>query len=275
MNDTTLAVVLWGAAVLILGWTWVPALVSGLGGTKYANGGTDDPTALEPAAREHDYAYWHRQILALGYEPLGPAWMRITFHGPQWRYDTQVRVFYSRSKRVFAFVQKQPRPMDVWWLTMFATCWQDGGILLTNNATDEPPGEGEYIVQGMETFDLAAAEELHLGEQTRLEGTGKRADTDGSLEALLKSTERYAGQSARYVSLRLGQTYLATHGFIHFFMSLPPAILVGPGHWGVPLANIVLGLVFNLSEYLAKWRAGAVMREQLKGQPAGPAEIGS
>ena len=129
MNETTLAVVLWGAAVLILGWTWVPALVSGLGGTRYANGGTDDPTALEPAAREPDYALlapadrWPSDTNRSARRGCG-----ITFHGPHWRYDTQVRVFYSRTKRVFAFVQKQPRPMDVWWLTMFATCWQDGGI---------------------------------------------------------------------------------------------------------------------------------------------------
>src|SRR5215213_4414705 len=75
MDDQTLSVVLWGAAVLFLGWTWVPALISGLGGTRYANGGTDDPTALEPGPGESDYAFWHRQLVVLGYEPLGPAWM--------------------------------------------------------------------------------------------------------------------------------------------------------------------------------------------------------
>jgi len=94
MNETALAVVLWGIAALLLGWTWVPAVISGLGGTKYANGGTDDPTALDPSTQGADYAFWHEQLRALGYEPLGPAWMRVSFHGPQWRYETQVRTFY-------------------------------------------------------------------------------------------------------------------------------------------------------------------------------------
>src|SRR5262245_58614484 len=107
MDDTTLAVVLWGLTALVLGWTWLPALISGLGGARYANGGTEDPSSLEPIADEPDYAFWQQQIVALGYEPLGPAWMRITFHGSQWRYETRVRVFYSRAKRAYAFVQKQ------------------------------------------------------------------------------------------------------------------------------------------------------------------------
>jgi hypothetical protein len=242
----------------------LPALISGLGGTRYANGGSEDPTNLEPAAEEFDYAFWHRQIAALGYEPLGPAWMRITFHGPQWRYEALVRTFYSRSKQAYAFVQKQPRPMDVWWLTMFATCWQDDGILLTSNAVDEPPGEGDYIVQGMESMDLAAVEELHLGQRAKLQSAGKRPETDGRLETLLKATERHSGRSARHLGLRLGQTYLASHALVHFFLSVPAAYLVGAGHWGVPLGNLVLGVVFGLSDHLAKRRAAALMRAQLR-----------
>src|SRR5687768_12719085 len=103
MDEPTLTVVLWGAAILFLGWTWVPALVSALGGGRYANGGTDDPTALEPGAAEADYAFWSQQLLALGYEPLGTGWMRLTFHGPQWRYESRVRGFYSRARQTYAF----------------------------------------------------------------------------------------------------------------------------------------------------------------------------
>ncbi len=49
MNETTWAVILWGAAILMLGWTWVPAFISGMGGTRFSNGGSEDPTPLETA----------------------------------------------------------------------------------------------------------------------------------------------------------------------------------------------------------------------------------
>jgi hypothetical protein len=262
MSDTTLTVVLWGVAALVLGWTWLPALISSLGGARYVNGGTEDPAALE-SADEPDYAFWHRQLVALGYSALGPGWMRITFHGPQWRYETHVRVFHSRAKHAYAFMQKQPRPMDVWWLTMFATVWQDGAILLTSNAVDEQPGDGEFVIQGVESMDLAAVEVLHLAQHAKLHAAGKRPDSDGGLINLLHATDRHSGPSARHVALRMGQAYLATHGVVHFFLSLPAAILLGPDHWGLPLGNVILGVLFNVSDYLAKWRAGAFMRAQV------------
>jgi hypothetical protein len=263
MDEPTLSVVLWGAAILFLGWTWVPALISGLGGTKYANGGSDDATALEPGPAEPDYAFWHQQLTALGYEPLGPAWMRITFHGPSWQYETRVRTFHSKVKQTFAFVQKQPRPMDVWWLTMFATCWQDSDLLLTSNAVDEAPAEGEYVVQGMESTNLAAVEELHLGQMARLEAAGKRPDRDGGLATLLKATEQHAGRTARHLGAKLGQQYLATHGAIHLFLSVPAAYILGIGHWAVPMVNLVLGGILAMSDYMARRQAARLMRIQV------------
>jgi hypothetical protein len=267
MSDTTLTVVLWGLAALVLGWTWLPALISGLGGARYANGGTEDPAGLE-TADEPDYTFWHRQVAALGYEALGPAWMRITFHGPQWRYETQVRVFYSRVKHAYVFMQKQPRPMDVWWLTMFATVWQDGAILLTSNAVDERAGDGEFVIQGVESMNLTAVESLHQGQHARLEAAGKRPDSNGGLGTLLQATDRHSGPSARQVALRMGQAYLATHCVVHFFLSLPAAILLGPDHWALPLGNVVLGVLFSVSDYLAKWRAGAFMQTQVRQRAA-------
>jgi hypothetical protein len=268
MSEATVTVVLWGLAALVLGWTWLPAMISALGGARYANGGIEDPAALE-SADEPDYTFWHRQLVALGYEALGPAWMRISFHGPQWRYETQVRVFYSRGKHAYAFIQKQPRPMDVWWLTMFATVWQDGALLLTSNAVDERPGDGEFAIQGVESTNLATVEALHLGQHAKLQAAGNRPQIDGGLEALLQAAERHSGPAGRLVALHRGQAYLATHGVVHFFMSLPAAILLGPEHWGVPLGNAVLAVLFNMSDYLAKWRAGALMRSQVHSQTVG------
>jgi hypothetical protein len=268
MNDTALAVILWGLTVLLLGWTWVPALLSGLGATRYANGGSEDPTLLQTAA-EPDYLFWQRQLTALHYQPLGVGWMRLSFYGSDWRYETQVRAFRSADRQTYAFVQRQPRPLDIWSLVMFATCWRDGGILLTNNAADQPPDTSDYVVQGMETTDLAVVEELHRREATQLRTTGRRPDGDGSLDTLLRATARHAGPQACYHGVKLGQSYLLAHAAIHAVLSAPAAPTMGFGHWSVPMVNLVLGAILAASEFMAKQRAGRLMRAQLARQVSG------
>src|SRR5437899_852279 len=99
MNDATISLALWCATALLLGWTWIPALIAGLGGARFTAGGSDDPTGLAPAENELGYAKWHEQLTALGYEPLGTAWIRINYHGNLWRYETPLRIFHSRSKQ--------------------------------------------------------------------------------------------------------------------------------------------------------------------------------
>jgi hypothetical protein len=262
MSDATLTLLLWCATAVLLGWKWIPALIAGLGGTRFAAGGSDDPTVLTPSDSEPTFAALHRQITALGYEPLGPAWMRITCHGSDWRYDVPLRVFYSRAKQTYALVQQQPPPMDVWWLTMFATCWTDGGLLLTNNAVNEPTEDGDYVVQGMESNDLAAIEQLHFATRDRMRSEGKRPETDGSLETLLTAIRKHSGSAARFVSLKLGQTYLTTHGMIHAFLSVPVVYVNGFTHWSLPLVNLALGGLIAGGEHIAKRRAGRMMKAQ-------------
>jgi hypothetical protein len=262
MDDPT-TIVLWGVAALLLGWTWVPALIAGLGGSRYANGGTDDPSALD-AANEPDYRLWADQLLSLGYAPIGAGFMRLSFHGSDWRYETKVRAFYSRAKQTYAFVQKLPRPLDVWWLTMFATVWRDGGLLLTGNGQDEAPGEGEYVVQGMESMDLTAVEALHAGQRDRLTAAGQKPETDGQFETLLAATERHSGRAARHLGIKLGQSYLIAHGMIHAFATFPAVYIRGLTDWAVPVVNIALGLLLGLSEYLAKHRAAVIMRQKIR-----------
>jgi hypothetical protein len=267
MDDTTLAVIVWGVAVLVLGWTWMPALLSGLGWTRYANGGSEDPTALD-SANEPDFVFWQQQLAALGYRPIGTGWMRLTFYGSAWRYETRVRAFRAADRQTFAFIQQQPRPLDVWWLTILATVWQDGGLLLTNNASDQPPGEGEYVAQGIESADLAAVEELHLAQVDRMRSSGRRPEADGSLETLLKATARHSGPEARFTGVKLGQSYLAAHAGVHAALSVPPAVVMGIGHWAVPLTNLILGTLLAFSEYSARQRAGRMMRAEIAAKVA-------
>src|SRR5262249_31557763 len=154
--------------------------------------GSEDPTLLTPGAFDADYATWHKQITALGYDPLGSMRMRITCHGPVWRYEIHARVFRSRSKQLYAFIQQQPWPLDSWSLAMFATCWNDGRLLLTSNATQESPDDGPYVVQGTETTDLAAVEQFHVGTREKMKEAGKRSDPDGSLETLVTAIRKHA-----------------------------------------------------------------------------------
>jgi len=263
MTETAVVVLLWGVTALLLGWTWIPALIGGLGGTRYSNGGSEDLTVLDPERGEADYLFWHSQITALGYEPLGTGWMKINYHGPSWRYETQVRVFHSRAEQSYVFIQKQPKPLDVWWITMFATCWTDGGLLLTSNSADEPPGNGDYIVQGIESEDLRAVQELHLAERDRLLKSGKRTERDHGLETLLNAARVHSGPAARYLGMKQGQSYLLAHGLIHFFVSIPAAFLSNWDHWSLPMVNLILGSLLALGDRGAKARAGKILREQI------------
>jgi hypothetical protein len=262
MNDAAWAIVLWGVAVLLLGWTWIPALLSGLGGTRYANGGSEDTTLLATDG-EADYAFWRNQLVTLGYEPIGTGWVRLTLYGSVWRYETRMRIFRAGGR--FAFIQRQPPPLDVWWLTTFATLWQDGGLLVTSNAVDQPPGDGAYVVQGMESTDLAAVGELHLAQIGRMQAAGRRVDPDAPLDRLLRALREHTGPEARYTGVKLGQSYLLAHGGIHAALSVPPAVVMGLGHWAVPLVNLALGGILAASEAAARWRAGRKMRSEIAG----------
>ena len=264
MDEPTLSAILWGVAVLFLGWTWVPALVSGLGGTRYTNGGSDDPTALDPTPGDPDYAFWHRQLIGLGYEPVGPAWMRISFHGPEWRFETRaVRVFHAARQADVRF-HPTAAAADGRLVADFVRHLLAGRRAPADEqCRGRAPGEGDYVVQGIESIDLAAVEELHLGQKARLEAGGRKPDRDGSLGTLLKAAEQHAGRTARHLGARLGQTYLATHAAIHLFLSFPVAYMLGVGHWAVPMVNLVLGGILRMSEYAAKRQAGTVMRTRL------------
>lgn len=190
--------------------------------------------------------------------------MRISYHGPDWRYETQVRVFYSRSVRSYAFIQRQPRPLDIWWLTMFATCWTDGSLLLTNNGADEPPGGTDFVVQGMETTDLSAVEELHRREQTKRIAAGMRPDVTGDLETLLAATAAHAGPAARIRNARLGRSYLATRAAVHVMSSVPAAFSSGIDHWAVPITNVIIALMLGIGESARRRQNAAILRDAVR-----------
>ena len=98
-------IVLWGVAVLALAWTWIPAFLAALGGSRYLNGGTEDPD-FTADYREPGFAFWADQLAPLGYEPLGKGWMRLDFVGHQWTVRVPIRIFLCPTKRSYAFMSR-------------------------------------------------------------------------------------------------------------------------------------------------------------------------
>ncbi|HEX4609547.1 MAG TPA: hypothetical protein VH092_15215 [Urbifossiella sp.] len=97
---------LWAAFGLWAAWWGVPLVVSALGGTRYANGGHEDPVAVEPDGRDPGYAAAYEALRKLGYEPVGAGFMRLTFYLRFWVYRTKVLAFRKRAAGRFAFLQE-------------------------------------------------------------------------------------------------------------------------------------------------------------------------
>ena len=86
--EELLTAALWTAAAAWAVWNWVPfALVCTIG-MGYENGGTDDPAAVEPDGTDQEYADVYAALRSLGYEPLGPGFMCLWFHGWRWTLRT-------------------------------------------------------------------------------------------------------------------------------------------------------------------------------------------
>ncbi len=81
--------------------------ISALGGTGYANGGEEDPAAIEPDGTDPAYTAAFEALRRLGYEPVGPGWMRLVFYLRSWTQRSRVRAFRKRSAGRFAFLHEQ------------------------------------------------------------------------------------------------------------------------------------------------------------------------
>jgi hypothetical protein len=269
----TAIIVLWGLTVLVLAWTWVPALIAALGGTRYLCGGTNDTHGTEAASAQPDYAFWAEQLESLGYEPIGHGWMRINFAGQDWSLFTPVRVFRNSQKQCFAFMQKAPAPYYFWPGAVFATCWADGGLLLSdNNLAAQPHPDDDFIKQGVVTLKLSDVEDLHLATMEVLKRRGRKPDAELNLETLLHAAERHFAPESKKHYGRAGTQYLFAHGLIHICVSAPAAYISGITHWTVPLANLVLALILLLGESAQKRQYARAVRAALRMRQALPVE---
>jgi len=242
-----------------MAWTWIPAVISSLGGTRFLCGPAADSDA-DAAKREADYEYWAAQLTELGYEPLGRAWSRVNFAGPEWVIFSPLRVFANPDKHCFAFMQKAPAPFWFWPGAVFVTVWADGAMLVSdNNLVGDPNPEDELIRQGVVTLKLAELESLHLATMEVLRRSGRKPEAELTME-------RHFAVEAKRAHGRAGTQYIFAHGLIHICLSTPAAYVAGITHWSVPLVNLILALVMLYGESAQKRQYARAVRRafQLK-----------
>jgi len=270
IDPKTAIIILWGVAALVLAWTWVPALISSLGGTRYFTGLAPDLEGAERSKKEPDYEFWAGQIQALGYEPLGFAWSRINFAGPEWAVFTPLRIFVHRQKQCYAVMQKAPAPFWFWPGAIFVTTWTDGTLLISdNNIAAEPNPDDELMRQGVVTLKLAEVELAHLVTMDVLRKSGRKPEPELTVDVLLTALHKHFGAEARKNFSRAGTQYLFAHGLIHICLSTPAAYIAGIGHWSVPLVNLVLAFIMLYGESSQKRQYAAAVRAAFRSKQQG------
>src|SRR5262249_1391645 len=156
--------------------------------------------------------------------PIGHGWMRINFAGQDWSLFTPVRVFRNTQKQCFAFMQKAPAPNYFWPGAVFATCWSDVGLLLSDtNVPAQPHPQDDFFKQGVVTLKPSDVEDLHLATMEVLKRRGRKPDAELNLETLLHAAERHFGPESKKHYGRAGTQYLFAHGLIHVCVSAPAA----------------------------------------------------
>ncbi|VTU02323.1 unnamed protein product [Gemmataceae bacterium] len=229
---------LWAAAVVWAAWNWVPYFLMCTVGTGYESGGTEDPAAIEPDGTDPDYASVFATLRSLGYEPLGPGFMRLWFAAWQWAMRTRVQAFASRSAGRFAFTLQYPFPLSGYTQVFFAACWADGRLLLTmSGPADDAVRTDDDVVEVKATDNVHELERYHREAADKLRSSGWRPDADLSLDNLLAVTReshrrrRGLGLTEQRPLFRLlfGAWLAATAGSVWFlgWDAIPPLVSIG------------------------------------------------
>jgi hypothetical protein len=249
IDKTTALVVLWGATVLLLGWTWFPAIVAAMGGTRCRLRAIERTEDFPPDRDEPDLGVWLEQVRNLGYSIAGTGVGRVEYLESEWRIDGRFRLYYSPQKYTFVLLQKMPDPWNFWREVLFVTRLTDGLILITRNLPVRPSEpESGVLEQGLESFDLSEVEALHLETLDSLRKRGLRPDADNSVDGLMAALEAATAPGVKRISQQLGKKYLALHFIIHGCISLPAGYFGAKEPWALPLTNLILCLIMRIGE---------------------------
>lgn len=267
--DTVVAA-LWVAFGVWAFWWLTPLVISAVGGTRYENGGDEDPAAVEPDGTDPAYAAAFDALRGLGYEPVGPGWMRLTFYLRWWVYRTKVRAFRKRAAGRFAFLHEGPF-LPGWHQLFFATCWADGGLDLTSEGFADSYSSGDgFASEGVATSDPKDLEARHADRVAAREATGRRRDPDLALAALLAATERHANLSTIAPTAQLARTEAAALIVPLAVAVGMPALVLGAWHWLPPAAGLFgLGLYGSLV-----WRTQVRTAALVRGRAAEQQDAG-
>jgi hypothetical protein len=273
IDKNTVVVALWALAVIVLAWSWVPALISALGGTRFLCGGSLETYGMEPSAKEPDYSYWAEQLLAAGFEPLGNAWMRTNFAASDWSLYSDVRVFRHPQAQCFAFMQKAPAPFNFWPGVVFATCWADGRLLITdNNSATDPKPDAELIRQGVVSLRLDKVLSFHLATMEVLRRSGSNPDPELTIDTLIHSWERHLGPEQRGYYGHAARQYLFVHGLVLILLTSVAAYFTGITEWQVPVTNLAIASLLFVGESSQKRQYARAARTALRDLQAMPEE---
>lgn len=256
-----LTAALWAVAVAWALWNWVPFTLVCTIGMGYENGGTDDPAAIAPDAADPEYADAYATLRSLGYEPLGPGFMCLWFHGWRWTLRTRVAAFANRSARRFAFVQRYAPPLDGYSQVYFATCWYGDRLQLTTAGVAPLTFRGEDdAIDAHETENIRELERLHQEVTAKLITEGWRPDTDLGLDNLLTVTRESARRRRGSESRALRPTFAVLLGL--YLGAVALAVWLAPWPWLPPVVS--LAVVTALRAASANGMAEEVRKRKLR-----------
>ncbi|HJZ57888.1 MAG TPA: hypothetical protein VKE74_23225, partial [Gemmataceae bacterium] len=201
--------------------------------------------------------------------PIGPGFMRVRFHDWFWAYRTRVEAFRSRAAGRFAFVQQHPFPLAGYHEVFFATCFKDGGLLITGGGSKVSNQTGNLVIRSWPTLDLYELEDGHQDAVEELIERGWQPDPDLSLETLLRATRenRHTRDAQIGCFILLGMVVVFQAGLVTLI-----SVETGLWHWLPALAAIgVVAFVRTGGYMLQHNRAQELIRrarEARKGEPS-------
>jgi hypothetical protein len=125
---STIDGVLWALAAFCLVWAFVPPLVTALGLYRVRGKAVEDPRAVEPPGDDPEYAQKYRELLDLGFAPMGVLTEHYWLFAFHWYKAFPVRCLATADRTCYAAVF---RFMDGPVRARFDTCLDDGFVVRT------------------------------------------------------------------------------------------------------------------------------------------------
>jgi len=239
--DVVLLVVLWAVAGVMVLTVILPPLLHLAGLTRYRVEIEDHPGDLEPAGDDALYDDLTRQLLKLGFHPLGAYAERYQFFILHWLWVCRQRAFGSREHQTFAvlyrFVAGEPIRMA------FASCFADQALLWTSNhMLEERVLSADHVKWGRLTSNLAELLPLHREAAERF-AVGRQYADHTDIAVLAGCVEK---QSRRYLASdkALPLTFLLLPFMLGGIFPFIMATTFGLASSAVPLAIVGEGCLY-------------------------------